>query len=147
MPLNPTENNPFLRKLLDTYNSHRLDAFDTLLTEDCVLVRNGVEAHGREEVKAVLAKVYRAFPDIEYRLDDAVTAGDKIAIRWHGHATHHGEYLGVSPTGSKISYAGSTFCERRGDRIARLWVSADLLALLRSLSEAARARPSTEAHP
>ena len=146
MPLDPIETNPFLRGLLDTYNSHRLDAFDTLLTEDCVLVRNGVQASGREEVKRVLAKVYRAFPDIEYQIDDAVAAGDKIAIRWKGHATHRGEYLGVPPTGSDVSYTGITFCEMRGDQIARLWVSADLLALLRCLSEAARTRPSPEAH-
>lgn len=145
MPLDPTKADPFLRRVLDAYNGRRPDAFDALLTEDCVLVRNGVEASGREEVKRVLAKVYRAFPDIEYRIDDAVAAGDKMAIRWHGHATHRGEYLGVPPTGSTVSYDGITFYEMRGDQIARLWVSADLLGLLRRLSEAAR--PSPEAHP
>lgn len=147
MAPDPIEASPFLRRLLDTYNSHRPDAFDALLTEDCVLVRNGVEASGRDEVKRALAKVYRAFPDLEYRIDDAVAVGEKMAIRWQGRGTHRGEYLGVPATGSAISYTGITFNEMRGDRIARLWVSADLLSLLRSLSEAARTRPSPEAHP
>lgn len=147
MPLDPTEIKPFLRRLLDIYNSHQPDAFDALLTEDCVLVRNGQEASGREAVKRVLAKVYRAFPDLDYRIDDAVVAGDKVAMRWQGRGTHRGEYLGVAPTGSAISYSGITFYEMRGDKVARIWVSADLLGLLRSLSEAARTRPSPEARP
>ena len=137
-----TEAHPFLRRVLDTYNGRRLDAFDALLTEDCALVRDGVEVRGREAVKRVLGQLYRAIPDLEYRIDDAVSAGDKIAMRWEGHGTHRGEYLGISPTGTAMSYVGITFCETRGDRIARLWVSTNLLERLRSLAEAARPTPS-----
>jgi steroid delta-isomerase-like uncharacterized protein len=132
--------------VLDTYNSHRLDAFDALFTEDCVLVRNGVEARGREAIKRVLAKLYAAFPDIEYRIEDAIAAGNKMAIRWQAEGTHRGEYLGVAPTGSPISYAGITFYEMRGEQIARIWVSADLLSLQRSLFDAAQRQPQPEVH-
>jgi predicted ester cyclase len=139
-----TETNPFLGKVIDVYNSHRLERFDTILTDDCVLVRNGVEARGREAVKRVLDKLYRAFPDIEYRVDDAVISGDKMALRWRGRATHRGEYLGIEATGRQVDYGGITVYELRGDQIARIWVSADLLALARSLSAAAS--PAAE-HP
>jgi len=138
MRSDPTEESEFLRRVLDTYNSHRTDAFDALLTEDCVLVRDGAEARGRESIKRVLAQLYRAMPDLEYRIDDAVSSGDKTAIRWEGHGTYRGDYLGMSPTGSAISYAGITIFETRGDRIARLWVSTNLLERLRSLTPAAR---------
>jgi steroid delta-isomerase-like uncharacterized protein len=134
MPSDPTKANPFLRKVLDTYNGRRLEAFDALLTEDCVLDRDGDEARGREAVKRVLGQLYRAIPDLEYRLDDAISSGDKTAIRWEGHGTHRGEYLGMPPTGRALSYGGITFFETRGDRIAHIWVSTNLGAQLRSLA-------------
>jgi len=137
MQPSPTEANAFLRRVLETYNSRRPDAFDALLTEDCALVRDGAEARGREAVKRVLAQLYRAIPDLEYQIDDAISSGDKTAIRWQGHGTHRGEYLGISPTGSPISYAGITLYEMRGDLIARIWVSTNLRERLRSLAEVA----------
>ena len=140
MQPNPTESNPFLRRVLATYNSRRPEAFDALLTEDCTLIRDGAEARGREAVKRVLGQLYRAVPDLEYRVDDAVMSGDKAAIRWEGHGTHRGEYQGVAPTGLPMSYAGITFIELRGGQIVHLWVSTNLLDRLRSA--AAEAQPS-----
>ena len=138
MPSDSREAQPFLRKVLDTYNSHRLDAFDALLTEECTLNRDGVEVHGREAVKRVLGQLYRAMPDVEYRIEDAVTSGDKVAMRWEGHGTHRGEYLGISPTGNALSYGGVTFFETRGDRVARIWVTTNLLERLRTSVGAAK---------
>jgi steroid delta-isomerase-like uncharacterized protein len=138
MQPSPTESNPFLRRVLATYNSRRPDAFDELLTEDCTLIRDGAEARGRDAVKRVLAQLYRAIPDLEYRIDDAISAGDKMAIRWEGHGTHRGEYHGVAPTGREMSYTGITFYETRGDLVARIWVSTNLLQQLRKASEPAQ---------
>jgi len=125
--------NPFVRKVVDTYNGHRVEAFDELLTDDCVLVRNGVEAVGREEVKRVLANLYSAFPDIEYTVDDVLVSDEKMALRWHGQGTHLGEYLGLAASGRPVSYDGITVYELRGDRVARIFVSANLLGLVRTL--------------
>ena len=138
MQPDPTESNPFLRRVLATYNSRRPEAFDALLTEDCALVRDGAEARGREAVKRVLSQLYRAIPDLEYRIDDAVSAGDKVAIRWEGHGTHRGAYQGVTPNGIEMSYGGITIYEMRGDLVARIWVSTNLLDQLRKVPEPAR---------
>jgi steroid delta-isomerase-like uncharacterized protein len=141
MQSTPTEASPFVRRVLETYNSHRPEAFDALFTEDCVLVRDGADAHGREAVKRVLAQLYRAIPDLEYRIDDAIASGDKVAIRWEGHGTHRGEYLGLPATGATIVYRGITFFETRGDRIARIWVSTNLPEQMRSLAQAGQPAP------
>jgi steroid delta-isomerase-like uncharacterized protein len=136
----------FLQRVLDTYNSRRPETFDALLTEDCVLVRDGAEARGRESVKRVLAQLYRAIPDLKYRIDDAVISGDKTAIRWEGRGTFRADYLGIPATGTELSYGGITFYEMRGDLIARIWVSTNLPEQLRSLVEAELA-PSSEEPP
>ena len=142
MRSDPTEGSPFLRKVLDTYNGRSVDAFDSLLSDDCTLVRDGVEARGREAIKRVLAQLYRAIPDLEYRIDDAVSSGDKTAIRWEGRGAHRGEYLGVPPTGKVMSYFGITFFETRDGRIVRLWVSTNLVERLRNLAEVGQPKRS-----
>jgi steroid delta-isomerase-like uncharacterized protein len=132
----PMEADPFVRRLIDAYNKGFLDEFDPLVSDDVVLIREGEKAHGREEFKAVLAKLQRAFPDIQYRIDDVIVAGNRIALRWEASGTHRGEYLGVPATGRTVTYTGITMYERGDDgKIARVWVAADLLSLLRRLHE------------
>ena len=133
---------PLVEQLVAAYGSRTLDDFDPLLTDDVVLVRDEEKAHGRTEFKAVLARLRRAFPDIQYRVDDVITAGDKIVLRWTANGTHQGEYLGVPGSGQPVSYTGITLYELRAEKVARVWVSADLLSLLRRLGQA---RPSATA--
>jgi steroid delta-isomerase-like uncharacterized protein len=130
---------PFVQRVVDAYNSRTLEAFDSLLTDDVVLIRDEEKARGREEFKAVLARLRRAFPDLRYRIDDAVVSPDRLALRWEARGTHQGEYLGVQASGRPVSYTGITLYELRDGRIARVWVSADLLSLLRRLNEERRA--------
>ena len=134
------DKDPFLKKIVAAYNGHKLEAFDELLTDDCVLVRNGVEALGRDAVKGVLAKLYRAFPDIEYVIDDVIVSGNKLGLRWHGTGTHQGDYFGIPPTGRSLQYDGITLYELRGDKIARIWVSANMLGVVRDLAAGAEPR-------
>jgi steroid delta-isomerase-like uncharacterized protein len=125
---------PFVERLIDAYQGRTLEAFDTLLTDDVILVRDDEKARGREEFKAVLLRLRRAFPDIRYQVDDVIQSGDRMVLRWEARGTHQGEYLGVPGTGRPISYRGITLYEMRDGRIARVWVSADLLSLLRRMT-------------
>lgn len=137
---------PFVQRVLDAYNGRALDAFDSLLTDDVVLVRDEQEAHGRDAFKAVVTRLRRAFPDIQYRIRDVVSSGDKLALRWDAEGTHMNEYLGVQGTKRRVSYGGITLYELRDGRIARAWVAADLLSLLRRLHEG-RSAAAPEARP
>jgi steroid delta-isomerase-like uncharacterized protein len=125
---------PFIQRVVDAYNGRALEAFDPLLTDDVVLIRDEEKAHGPGEFKAVVARLRQAFPDIRYHIDDAILSGDRMALRWEARGTHRGEYLGFQGTGRPISYTGITLYELRDGRIARAWVSADLLSLLLRLS-------------
>ena len=136
-----TDMDPFVKRLVDAYNKRSLDEFDALLADDVVLVRDGEKAHGLAEFKGVLERLQRAFPDIQYRVEDILVAGDRIALRWEARGTHQGEYLGQAATGRPVSYSGITIYERRPDgKIARIFVAADLLSLLRRLHEAQAGR-------
>jgi len=135
----------YVHKVVDIYNGHDIARFDALLTDDCVLVRNGESAVGRDAVKKVLARLYAAFPDIIYGVEEALLADNRIVMRWTGTGTHRGEYLGIPPTGRSIRYEGITLFERTGDRISHIWVSADMLDLMRKLSAGPTTQPEARA--
>lgn len=129
------ERNELVKRLVDAYNN-KFEDFDALLTDDVVLVRDEEKAHGREEFKKVLTRLQKAFPDLQYKIDDTIVAGDRIILRWEGRGTHKGEYLGVPATGRAASYTGITIYELKGDKVAKIFVAADLLSLLRRLRDA-----------
>ena len=128
------ERNELVKRLVDAYDN-KFEEFDALLTDDVVLVRDGEKAHGREEFKKVLVRLQRAFPDLQYKIDDTIVAGDRIILRWEARGTHKGEYLGVPATGRTASYTGITIYELKGDKVAKIFVAADLLSLLRRLRD------------
>ena len=116
-----------VRKVVDAYNNHNVEDFDDILTEDCVIERNGVEARGRDAVKSVVNRLFRALPDVHYQIDDVVMAGDKLALRWRGSGTSRGDYFGVPATGQELQSEGITLYELRDGKIAKIWVSANII--------------------
>jgi steroid delta-isomerase-like uncharacterized protein len=119
--------NELVRKVVDAYNNHNVEDFDDILTEDCVIVRNGVQARGRDAVKSVVSRLFRALPDVHYEIDDIVMSGDKLALRWRGRGTSKGEYFGVPATGQELQSEGITLYELRDGRIAKIFVSANVI--------------------
>jgi len=81
----------------------------------------------------VIVSVREAFPDLETSIDDMFGEGDRVAIRWSSAGTHRGAFLGVPPTGRRISTQGITIARLEGDHIAEEWVTWDLTQLLTDL--------------
>ena len=50
------------------------------------------------------AKVVSAFSDLAMTEEDVIEAGDTLVIRSVITAAHTGEFLGIAPTGRKVSY-------------------------------------------
>ena len=49
------------------------------------------------------------FSDVQWKLEEMVASEDKVAVRWTLTGTHDGEFLGVLPTGNKISVCVMNF--------------------------------------
>ena len=90
-----------------------------------------------------------AFPDLAIAVEDLVAAGDRVAARWTLRGTHRGAFLGVSPTGRRVTVAGTEFYRLAGGKIVERWAVVDTDGLLRQLGVASpspapprRARPA-----
>ena len=49
------------------------------------------------------------FSDVKWHIKDMVANEDKVAVMWDLTATHDGEFMGIKPTGKKISVCVMNF--------------------------------------
>ena len=49
------------------------------------------------------------FSDVKWHLTDMVADEDKVAVKWNMTGTHDGEFMGIKPTGRKISVCVMNF--------------------------------------
>jgi predicted ester cyclase len=111
-------------------NEHRFADLGEFVTDDIVV--NG-EATGLAGYIAGLAAVVRAFPDYRWDLQHLLVDGDVVAAHFLDSGTHRGEWLGVAPTGRRVTTQEFAFYRWSGGRIAEVWVTADNLRVLEQL--------------
>lgn len=120
-------------------NTGDLDLVLKLIDEVCapdmvVSTPLKLQISGVEAQKMVFRKLLAAFPDLTIHTEDRLVDGDKVVYRNVVTGTHQGVYLGVEPTGKKITY-NEIFIVRidREGRIAQTWGVVDTAAQMRQL--------------
>lgn len=61
--------------------------------------------HGRDLFKQAIGSLHQAFRDVDLKIEDAFTSsdGERVVIRFHAPGIHHGEMMGLPPTGKRIN--------------------------------------------
>lgn len=67
-----------------------------------------------------------AFPDLQLTIEDMVSEGEKIAVRWTARGTHQGELKNtkvgqISPTGKHVAVSGMTILRLDRGKIVESW--------------------------
>jgi steroid delta-isomerase-like uncharacterized protein len=65
--------------------------------------------YGGEGYLSIVHWMRSGFSDVQWKLEEMVAENDKVAVRWTLTGTHDGEFLGVQPTGNKISVCVMNF--------------------------------------
>ena len=94
------ENKAIVRRFVEAYNKRNLDLFDDLLAPDYFDHTSQV---GPEGLKQLMNMAFKAFPDFHETIEDIIAEGDKVWARITFTGTHKGEWLGIAPTGKKIT--------------------------------------------
>jgi steroid delta-isomerase-like uncharacterized protein len=74
-----------------------------------------------------------AFPDGRTQIDDLIAEGDKVVLRWTDGGTHRGPFMGVAPTGKRVTLTGIDIYRIADGKIVEYWCSEDVLGLLEQL--------------
>jgi predicted ester cyclase len=120
-------------------NSGDLDLVLRLIDEVCAPdmiagIPLKLEVSGAEAQKIVFRTLLAAFPDLHIHTEDRLVDGDKVVYRNVVTGTHQGTYLGVEPTGKKITYNEIFIVRLDGEgRIAQTWGVVDTAAQMRQL--------------
>jgi steroid delta-isomerase-like uncharacterized protein len=130
-----TDNSALVRRFIEEiFNKGNLEVAAEILTPD--YVHHDPTTHeygsGMEGFKQMISFYRQAF-DLQIVLEDQIAAEDKVVDRWTGHGTHRGEFMGLAPTGKKITATGISIHRIAGGRIAETWNCYDALGMLRQL--------------
>jgi steroid delta-isomerase-like uncharacterized protein len=118
----------------ELWNEWRLELAGELLSAD-VRFRGslGTECVGRAQFGRYVESVRAAFPDWHNRIDEMVSAGDRVVARLTWTGTHRGPLNGVEATGAAVEYPGAAFFVIADRVIHDAWVVGDTQKLWQAL--------------
>lgn len=102
------DNRVIARRYMDEIMSRgNYVALDELADED-VIVRDAAfpEGKGYAFLRQHLEMFRAGFPDMTFRLDDLLAAGDRVIVKWTALATQRGPFLGLAPSDKAIAVKG-----------------------------------------
>lgn len=77
-----------------------------------------------------------AFPDLSVEIQDIVSEGNRVAIRWKVNMTHRGDHLGIPASGKQATLHGSSFNIVENGQLIKGWNQMDFQRLLKEISPA-----------
>lgn len=138
--MNEEENKKIVRRFIDEmWNQRKLQVADELFAGDCLThqLRSGEDSAGvarsPDSVKREAAAWLMGFPDLEFVLEQMIAAGDRVMSYCTMRGTHSGAWMGIGPTGRKVSIPIITIHRIKDGKIAEDWVLVGSLILFQQL--------------
>jgi C-1 hydroxylase len=103
-----TERKQLQRAYLEAWNSHDPDAVVGFFTPDAVYDDRGAGeiATGRAAIRAHVAGVLTAFPDLRFEIVRTAVGEGLVCGEWRAQMTHRGDFSGLAATGRRAESAG-----------------------------------------
>ncbi len=124
------ENKAIVRRFIEAYNKRNLDLIDDFVAPDYVDHTNKVD---REGLKQLFAIGLKAFPDWHETIEDIIAEGDKVWVRLAYTGTHRGEFMGLDPTGKKITAMAVDIYRIVNGKLAEYWNVTDNVNILKQI--------------
>lgn len=130
-------NEAVVRRFHEAQNREDWAALDSLVAPGYVHHGEGGRDQDWAGWKAGSREFATAFPKAQATLEDVVAAGDRVAVRWTGRATHRGTFAGIPATGREVTARGAVFYRVVDGRIAEAWDVLDTGEFMQQLQAAA----------
>ena len=116
----------------DVFTKGAIETVDEIFADDYVghssaNLRRPIK--GPAGIKRFVQMYRQAFPDIEFKFEDILTQGDKVAVRWTTVGTHKAALFGIPPTGKRMTVTGIGIAQIAGGRIGVSFSEVDMLSL------------------
>ena len=125
------KNKAIIRRWIEALNKRDLASVNDLIAPD--YVEPTFQLKGFEGAKQLMAMSYKGFPDYQETIEDIIAEGDKVWSRITFTGTHTGEFLGLAPTGKKVTFTGVAVWHIVDGKIVDIWEVYDLLDFYKQL--------------
>lgn len=99
-------NKAVIRSVIEAVNRRDLDAAAASFAPQYVWQGPGrQQAYGPEGWRELVATYIKAFPDLQFTIDDLIAEGDKVVARYTVRGTFRGALAGIEPTDRGVSVA------------------------------------------
>lgn len=128
------ENEAVVRRFYEeVFNQRREDVILEIVSPGYVDYGHNPPGRGPQGALDDLRGVEAVSNDARYDIEDMVTVGDTVAVRWTGHLSHTGTMAGIEPTGKQLTLSGMSFYKLRSGQITETRNQVDMLGLLTQL--------------
>jgi len=129
------DNKTVIRSFVEeVINQGRFERANDLVVEDFIeLDPLPGQQQGREGLKDVIGAMRAAFPDIYWVLEEMIAEGDKVVSRFTWTGTHRGSFLGIPPTGRRVSVKGVVIDRLEAGRMADSRILMDTMSMMQQL--------------
>jgi C-1 hydroxylase len=111
------ENKAIVRRWIEAYNERNLN-FEEFIAPDYIDHTNKVDVNG---LKQLFKMGLSAFPDWHETIEDIIAEGDKVWVLLSYSGTHTGDFMGLAPTGNKVSSKAVDIYRVSNGKLAEYW--------------------------
>jgi len=129
------ENKALVRRFVEEVQARGdVDAIDELLAPDLInhTPPPGLPAD-REGARLITGAIRSAFPDHDAVIEQMVGEGDLVATYKTFTGTHSGEFMGIPPTGRRVTIRVMDFVRIRDGKVVDHWNIVDVAGLMGQL--------------
>lgn len=142
----PQTEKELLRRIVEeAWNKGNLNVLDELFATDIVTRHPNFPApvRGVKEYKRLISNYREAFPDLRFNIEEIVSEGNKVVMRYTITGTQRGVFRGTPPTNKRIEYSGIAVTRVENGKAVEQNIQSDHLGLFRQLGLIEEARPGT----
>ena len=128
------KNVAIIDQVMELINDRKLDeAFELYDPHYIYHGPGGQELRGRDGIRGLWEAFLTAFPDLTASVDEAISEGDNVALRWNVKGTHTGDFLGIPASGKSITLPITEVFRVENGILAEAWDQYDRLHLLEQI--------------
>jgi predicted ester cyclase len=130
------QNKALVRQLVEeVINQGNISMIDEFLIPDFVEHEElppGIPP-GREAPKVLFTMLRSAFPDLKATIEHLIAEGDEVVLHMTWAGTHEGEFMGIPPTGKRISINVIDILGIAEGKFVEHWGVMDSMAMMQQL--------------
>jgi len=121
-----------VRRLIEeVFNTGDISAVEKFIAPDYVDHNAGPDdAQGVEGYRQHIRAVRHTYPDFHVRIEFQIAEGDLVVTRVVGEGTHQNEWLGLTPSGSRVSMTGINIDRVVDGKIVEHWGEANTISAI-----------------